>query len=59
MKVTEIDNNRQIEKDDRDLLKSDALNKWVNGLFDNPENKVVSHLDDAKTQWAISHAIGS
>ena len=59
VKVTEIDNNRQIEKENRDLLKADALNKWVKGLFDDPQNKVKSYLDDAKKQWAISHAVGS
>jgi parvulin-like peptidyl-prolyl isomerase len=58
VKVAEVDNNRQIEKEDRDLLKSDALNKWVKGLLDDPENKVKSYLDDEKKQWAIWHAVG-
>jgi parvulin-like peptidyl-prolyl isomerase len=58
VKVTEIDNNRQIANEDRDILKADALNKWVEGLFDDPENKVVSNLDDAKKLWAIMHAVG-
>jgi parvulin-like peptidyl-prolyl isomerase len=58
VKVAEVDNNRQIEKEDRDLLKSDALNKWVKGLLDDPENKVKSYLDDAKKQWAIWYAVG-
>ena len=58
LRVTEIDNNRQIEEEDRDLLKGEALNQWVNGLLDDPENNVVSYLDDAKKGWAIMHAIG-
>ena len=59
VKVTEIDNNKQIEKENGDLLKADALNKWVKGLLDDPQNKVKSYLDDAKKQWAISHVVGS
>jgi parvulin-like peptidyl-prolyl isomerase len=58
LKVVDIDNNRQIMDDDRDFLKADALNKWVEGLFDDPKNKVVSYLDDAKKQWAILYIIG-
>lgn len=58
VQVTEKDSNRQIEKESRNLLKDDALDKWVKGLFDDPENKVTSYLDDAKKQWAILHAAG-
>jgi len=58
IKVTQVADNMEIEKDDRDLLKADALNKWVEGLFDDPKNKVVSYLDDAKKQWAILYIIG-
>jgi len=56
--VTEVDENKQIADEDRDLLKADALNKWVEALWDNPDNKVVSYLDDAKKQWAILYIIG-
>ena len=58
VKVVDIDNNRQITDDDRGLLKSDALNKWVKALEDDPKNKVESYLDDEKKTWAIWHAIG-
>jgi len=58
LKVVDIDENRQITDDDRDLLKADALDKWVEGLFDDPKNKVESYLDDEKKAWAIQHAIG-
>jgi hypothetical protein len=58
IKVVAIDDNRQIEKESRDLLKSDALSKWVSGLLDDPDNNVVSYLDDEKKQWAISHILG-
>jgi hypothetical protein len=58
LKVVDVDNNRQITDEDRDLLKADALNKWVEGLFDDPKNKVESYLDEEKKAWAIWHAIG-
>jgi len=59
LKVAEIDSNRQIDEDDRTLLKADALNKWVQALMDDPENEVKSYLDDEKKEWAIIHAVGS
>jgi parvulin-like peptidyl-prolyl isomerase len=57
VKVVEADNNRQIEDEDRDMLKADTLNKWVEALWDNPGNKVESYLDDEKKDWAIMHAL--
>jgi parvulin-like peptidyl-prolyl isomerase len=58
VKVVDIDDNRQITDEDRNLLKADALNKWVKALLDDPKNKVKSYLDDEKKQWAIWHAVG-
>lgn len=59
VRVTEVDNNRQIADEDRNLLKSDALNKWVEALVNDPNNKVVSHIDEGKKLWAISHVLRS
>jgi len=59
VKVTEVDENRQIEEEDRDILKADALNQWVEALWDDPDNKVESYLDDEKKEWAIMHVIES
>lgn len=58
IKITEADDNRQIDDENRNLLKSDALNQWASGLIDNPDNNVVSYLDDTKKQWAISYILG-
>jgi len=58
LKVVDIDDNRQIEDEDRDLLKADALSEWVSSLWDDPENKIESYLDDEKKAWAIAKAIG-
>ena len=57
VKVSEIDSNRQVADEDRTLLKNDALNKWVEGLFDDPANKVESYLDEGKKLFAISHVL--
>ncbi len=59
IKVVDIDDNRQIEEENRDLLKADALSKWVEALWDDPDNKIESYLDDEKKEWAILHAIES
>ncbi len=48
---------RQIEDEDRNLLKNKALNEWVSGLWDNAEID-DSYLDDEKKWWAIERAIG-
>jgi parvulin-like peptidyl-prolyl isomerase len=58
VKVLDKDDNRKIEDDDRTLLKSKALNDWVSSLWDDPENKIESYLDDDKKSWAILKAMG-
>jgi len=58
VEVTDIDDNRQIADEDRGLLKGEALNEWVAGLLDNPDNKVESYLDEGKKLFAISHVLG-
>jgi len=48
IKVIDRDDNRQIEDSDRDLLKAEALNKWIEALWNDPENKIEDYLDDEK-----------
>jgi len=50
------DDNREIDEDDRDLLKTEALNGWVLALFEEPENEVTSYLDDEMKRWAADRA---
>jgi len=52
------DEDRQLEDDDRDLLKGKLLNEWVSGLWDNAEID-DSYLDVEKKWWAIMQATGS
>jgi parvulin-like peptidyl-prolyl isomerase len=54
VKVIDIDDNKEIEDEDRDLLKAKAFNEWVLALWDNPENEIDdSFLDAERKEWAI------
>jgi len=59
LKVVDADDHRQIEDNERELMKNEALNEWVKAQVDNPDNKVESYLDDEKKAWAIERASGS
>jgi len=56
IKVAEADDDRPIDEVDRDTLKRVALNQWVEGLPDDPDNTVESYLDEEKTNWAVLRA---
>jgi parvulin-like peptidyl-prolyl isomerase len=58
VEVIDIDDNREIEDEDRDLLKAKAFNEWVLALWDNPENEIDdSYLDAERKEWAIGKAL--
>lgn len=56
IKVVAVDDNRRIEDSDRDLLKAESLNKWLEALWDDPKNKIEVYLDDEQKAWAIEKA---
>lgn len=56
VEVLGIDESRQIDQDDRDMLKEEALNDWISGLPDDPDNEVVSYLDEDMKRWAAERA---
>jgi len=59
LKVLDEDDNREISKEDRDLLLAMALNEWLASLWDDPENEIDhSYLDDEKKAWALNKAVG-
>ena len=58
LKVVDKDDNRKIKDEDRELLKTEALNKWIEALLARPENKVESYLDNEKKEWAIRRVTG-
>lgn len=59
VKVLEKDDARKVEGDNRSVLKGDALNGWVSSLWDNPDNKGESYLDNDQKAWAIARVMGS
>jgi len=56
VKVLDEDDNREIEEDDRSLLKVKALSDWISALWDDPEYEVTSYLDDEMKRWAADRA---
>ena len=37
------------------MLKDKALRDWLEALWDDPENNIVSYLDEEKINWAVSY----
>ncbi len=56
VKILDKDDNREIEENDREMLKAEALSNWVLALWDDPENEVISYLDDETKRWAADKA---
>jgi len=44
---------REISEEDRDLLIEQAMQDWLDSLFEDPENIVNSYLDDEMREFAI------
>jgi len=56
VKVLGKDDNREVGEDDRDLLKGKALEDWMSALWGDPDNEVISYLDDEMKRWAADKA---
>jgi len=56
LKVLDKEDNKQISDDDRDLLKTKALDEWVFSLWYDPGNEVNSYQTDEMREWAIQKA---
>ena len=56
VKVLGKDDNREVGEDDRDLLKGKALEDWMSALWGDPNNEVISYLDDEMKRWAADKA---
>ena len=57
LKVLDMGDNREIDDENRDLLKAKAFYEWFAALWDNPENRIENYLDAQKKLWAISRVI--
>jgi parvulin-like peptidyl-prolyl isomerase len=53
VKVVGEESNKEIDDNNRGIMKSAALSKWLDGLIADPDNKIVSYLDDEKKNWAL------
>ncbi|MBA7470473.1 Chaperone SurA [subsurface metagenome] len=56
LEVLAAEDDKQISDDDRNLLKTKALDEWVFSLWYDPGNEVNSYLTDEMRQWAIAKA---
>ncbi len=56
VEVLDKDDNREIEPNDRELLKGEALADWVAALMKDPENEVISYMNDELKKWAADKA---
>ena len=56
VKISDKDDNRKLDDNDRELLKAKAFDEWISSLWDDPENKVESYLDAEKKAWAVERA---
>lgn len=60
IKVNGKEANREIEANDRDILKALAFNDWVDSLNKDPANKIDdSYLTPEKKAWAVMRVEGS
>jgi len=57
IKVVAKESDREIDTNDRNLLKLNASQEWVTQLWANPANTVDSFLDEPKKQWAIAQVV--
>jgi len=57
LKVLAKEDSKEIEDENRDLLKAIALREWLSSLWDDPENQIEDYLDDEKKAWAIERII--
>jgi len=58
VKVVAEEESRQISDGDREFLKAEVLDDWINSLWDDPNNKFESYLSSAQKAWALEKALG-
>jgi parvulin-like peptidyl-prolyl isomerase len=58
IEVTESEADREIDDDNRLILKNDALTSWLEELRDDPDNVINNYLDEEKLNWAVQYVLG-
>jgi len=57
VKVIDENDDMPITAEDREIMKSKAMNEWADSLFDNPEYVIdEGNLDEEKKAWALERA---
>ena len=57
LKVLAKEDSKQISDDDRNFLKTKALDEWVFSLWYDSGNEVDNYLTDEMREWAIAKAL--
>lgn len=58
IEVVDSEANRQVDDEIRLMLKTGALNDWIEELMADPDNVIVNNLDEEKVDWAVAYVIG-
>lgn len=53
VKVVGIESGQDISAEDRGYLKLTVLNDWADDLLADPDNEIISYLDEEKQGWAL------
>jgi len=59
VRVVAKEDSWQVSDEDREFLKTKALDDWITSLWDDPNNKLESYLDSEQKAWAVDRALGS
>lgn len=54
--VEDEDDNLEISDEDRELLKSQVIDEWIDSLWNDLENVVEDYLSDEQKSWLAEHA---
>ena len=57
VKITETDDNREIQEEYRTVLKAQVMDDWLQALLEDPQTVIESYLDTDKKDWAIAKAL--
>ncbi len=56
VKVLDVEEDRPLADEDREILKQEAFDEWVISLWADPDNVIEDYLDAEKVSWAATRA---
>ena len=57
IQVLASEEDREIDEENLLLLTGDIFNTWFGEIENDPDNVIVSYLDEEKTQWAVDYVV--